>query len=77
MSGYTAATPQDIALSGPPWNLIVVVRLTDQCATPDGRVVYDNVAVIVARTKWGRLVRFETFLDMDRVAALDEYVASR
>jgi ketosteroid isomerase-like protein len=67
--------PQQILLSGPPWNMTIAVRLTDQCTAPDGRLVYDNIAVIVSRTRWGRLVGFETFLDMDRIAALDEYVA--
>jgi ketosteroid isomerase-like protein len=68
--------PQQILLSGPPWNLLVAVRLTDQCTASDGRLVYDNIAVIVARARFGRVVEFETFLDMDRIAALDEYAAS-
>jgi ketosteroid isomerase-like protein len=67
--------PQQIMLFGPPWNMTVAVRLTDLCTAPDGRIVYDNIAVIVSRVRWGRMVEFETFLDMDRIAALDEYVA--
>ena len=67
--------PQQILLSGPPWKLMVAVRLTDQCRAADGRIVYENLAVIVVRTRWGRVVEFETYLDTDRVAAFDEIAA--
>ncbi len=67
--------PRQILLVGPPWRMCIAVRLTDECRAPDGELVYDNLAVIVAHTRWGRLVEFETFLDTDRIAPLDEYVA--
>jgi ketosteroid isomerase-like protein len=68
--------PQDILLTGPPWAMTIAVRLTDRCTAPDGRLVYDNIAVIVSKARWGRVVSLETFVDTDRIGPLDQYLES-
>jgi hypothetical protein len=65
----------EILVNGPPWRLAVCMRISDSCTDAAGHVVYENVGVILAWMRWGRLVRFETHLDTEKVARLDEYLA--
>jgi ketosteroid isomerase-like protein len=59
--------------SGPPWALILVVRFDDWAAGPGGEELYANRTVIVARTRWGKIVEQDDFyLDTGRIAALEE-----
>jgi ketosteroid isomerase-like protein len=57
----------DILVNGPPWNTRVCARLTD--GTPDG--VYTNRACVFIEARWGRITRWEDYLDTERVSAWD------
>jgi ketosteroid isomerase-like protein len=64
----------DILVQGPPWNTTVCVLFVDDLTTPDGRVIYENRAVVLVKARWGKIVSEEVFEDTQRVAALDEYL---
>jgi len=59
---------EDILVNGPPWNTRVALRV--QSYLPDGS--YNNRAIALLETKWGRLVAWEDYEDCERVAAWDE-----
>jgi ketosteroid isomerase-like protein len=60
----------DILVNGPPWNTRICVRATD--GTPDG--VYVNRVCAFIEVRWGRIHRWEDYLDTERVAAWDRQV---
>ena len=60
-------------VGGPPWALTLVARFDDRATGPGGEELYANRVVIVARTRWGRIVEHEDFyLDTARIGAFDE-----
>jgi ketosteroid isomerase-like protein len=60
-------------IGGPPWALTLVARFDDRATGPAGEELYANRAVIVARTRWGRIVEHEDFyLDTARIVAFEE-----
>jgi ketosteroid isomerase-like protein len=60
-------------VAGPPWALTVVIRFDDWAAGPDGEEIYANRTVLVARTRWGKIVEHEDFyLDTGRILRLEE-----
>lgn len=67
--------PQEIVVSGPPWNVIVCIRFTDKATEPDGTVVYTNRGVIFAKSAWGKIVFQEDYEDTQRVVEFDKYLA--
>lgn len=69
--------PQEIVVSGPPWNTTVCVRFTDHATGPDGEVVYSNRGVIFGKAAWGKVKLYEVYEDTQKVAEFDEYLASR
>ncbi|HWE90363.1 MAG TPA: nuclear transport factor 2 family protein [Pseudonocardiaceae bacterium] len=66
----------DIIVSGPPWANRVCVRFTDYCNDETGKLIYLNRGTIVARVRWGRVVRYEIFVDTEKVTDLDNYLAA-
>jgi ketosteroid isomerase-like protein len=63
---------KQIAVSGPPWALTMLVRFDDHADGPDGTRLYENRTVLVMRTKWGKVVDHEDFyVDTGRIAAFD------
>jgi ketosteroid isomerase-like protein len=58
----------DILVNGPPWHLRICLRGTD--GSPDG--TYQNRVCAVMEVRWGRIHRWEDYLDTQRVAAWDE-----
>ncbi len=63
---------KQIALSGPPWALTMMVRFDDHADGPDGTRLYENRTVLVMRTKWGKVVDHEDFyVDTGSIEALD------
>jgi ketosteroid isomerase-like protein len=69
--------PVDVVAKGWPWNMTVCVLFTDHLTTPEGERVYQNRGVLYLRMRWGKVVSQETFLDTQRVAKLDEWLAAR
>lgn len=68
----------EIAVSGPPWALTVWARFDDHADAQDGTRLYENRAVLVLRTRWGRVVDHEDFfVDTGRIATFDRALAER
>jgi ketosteroid isomerase-like protein len=65
----------EIVVDGPPWNTIACVRFTDEARAPDGSVVYANRAVLFGRIVWGKIVYQEDYVDTQKVADFDRYLA--
>jgi ketosteroid isomerase-like protein len=60
----------DILVNGPPWRTRICARVTD--GTPDG--VYANRVCLFVEARWGRIHRWEDYLDTERVAAWDRHL---
>lgn len=76
LQNFTAAKVQgeikQIAVSGPPWALTMMVRFDDHADGPDGTRLYSNRTVLVMRTRWGKVVDHEDFyVDTTRIAEFD------
>jgi ketosteroid isomerase-like protein len=62
----------ELFVAGPPWRLTLVARFDDHAESPDGDVVHSNRAVLLVRTRWGRIVEHEDFYeDTGRVAEFE------
>ena len=60
-------------LGGPPWALTLLARFDDRATGPDGQELYANCVVIVARTRWGKIVEQNDFyVDTARIVAFEE-----
>ena len=58
--------------SGPPWAMTLLVRFDDGATGADGEQLYANRTVLLARTRWGRIVEQEDFyVDTARIEAFD------
>jgi ketosteroid isomerase-like protein len=66
--------PNDIVVSGPPWNTRACLRFTDTFTAADGSVPYRNEGIIYARIAWGRLKAYEVHEDTHRTTAFDAYL---
>lgn len=66
----------DIVVNRPPWRTTISVLFIDRAVDPRGRVVYENRVMFLVRAAWGKVVYQEDFLDTQKVAAFDEYLAS-
>lgn len=66
---------EDVIVQGPPWRTTAAVLFNDHARAPDGRLVYENRAVIVLRVRWGRIVHEETYEDTQKVERFDEWLA--
>jgi ketosteroid isomerase-like protein len=76
LQNFTAAKVQgeikQIAISGPPWAMTMLVRFDDHADGPDGTRLYDNRTVLVMRTKWGKVVDHEDFyMDTGAIETFD------
>jgi uncharacterized protein (TIGR02246 family) len=67
----------EIAVHGPPWDTTVFVHFTDHARAPDGTLVYENDAVIILKSRWGKIGRERVFEDTERVADFDRYLEAR
>lgn len=60
-------------VGGPPWALTLVARFDDRASGPGGEELYANRVVIVARTRWGKIVEHDDFyVDTGRILAFEE-----
>jgi len=76
LQNFTAAKVQgeikQIAVSGAPWALTMLIRFDDHADGPDGTRLYANRTVLVLRTKWGKVVDHEDFsVDTQRILEVD------
>jgi ketosteroid isomerase-like protein len=67
----------EIAVSGPPWRMSIVMRCTDHARDGEGRIVYENRAVIWANARWGLVRSYEVYEDTEKSAAFDAYLSAR
>ncbi|MEA2388140.1 MAG: hypothetical protein QOG41_913 [Thermoleophilaceae bacterium] len=67
----------EISVSGPPWDTTVFVRFTDHAHGPDGTLVYENDAVVILKSRWGKVVSERVYEDTEKVAEFDRYLESR
>lgn len=63
-----------IFVEGPPWATRIAIELDDHARDAHGTKVYENRALIVLRTRWGRVVHEELFEDTQKVAAFDTHL---
>jgi ketosteroid isomerase-like protein len=66
--------PDEVALSGLPWNMTLCVRGRSYMDSREGKRVYENRFVIWGRLKWGRLHDYEVYEDTQKAKALDAYL---
>jgi ketosteroid isomerase-like protein len=58
--------------AGPPWRMTILARFDDHANGPAGDEIYSNRTVLLARSRWGRIVEQEDFYeDTERIGALD------
>lgn len=67
---------EDILVNGPPWRTRICVRATDGTSDAQGTEVYANRVSVFIESRWGRLLRWEDYLDTERVAAWDRTVGT-
>jgi ketosteroid isomerase-like protein len=64
---------RELWIEGPPWAATLIARFDDRATGPNGEELYANRVVIVARTRWGKIVEHEDFYeDTGRILAFDE-----
>jgi ketosteroid isomerase-like protein len=62
----------ELFVAGPPWRLTLIARFDDHAHDPAGEEIYRNRTILLARTRWGRIVSQEDFYeDTQRIVALD------
>ncbi|HEY3758330.1 MAG TPA: hypothetical protein VGL37_01095 [Solirubrobacteraceae bacterium] len=63
----------ELLWAGPLWRMTLLVRFDDHAHDPDGVEIYRNRTVLLARTRWGRIVRQEDFYeDSSRIDGLEQ-----
>jgi uncharacterized protein (TIGR02246 family) len=65
---------EEILVNGPPWRATVAVLLAATATDGAGAVVYDNRAILFARTRWGKITYQEDFEDTHKSVAFDDYL---
>jgi hypothetical protein len=62
----------ELFIAGPPWRLTLIARFDDHAHGPGGEELYRNRTVLLARTRWGRIVWQEDFYeDTQPIAELE------
>jgi ketosteroid isomerase-like protein len=71
-------TVGSVWISGPPWATRIALEFDDWAYDDSGTTkVYENRAVIVFRTRLGRIVRERVYEDTQKVARFDEHLEAR
>jgi ketosteroid isomerase-like protein len=68
--------PDEVFVKGPPWNTRVCIRFHDFAKGSGNQTVYENRGALYGRLAWGKIRFGEVYLDTQRVAEFDEYLAS-
>ena len=66
--------PDEVAVSGFPWNMRVCIRGRSWWDSPGGERIYDNRFVIFGHLRWGKLHDYEVYEDTEKAQALDDYM---
>jgi len=70
-------TVHDVIVKGWPWNMTVVVVLSDRAVGSDGEIAYENRAVEIWKARWGKVVSGELFEDTEKAAAWDRRLSAQ
>jgi ketosteroid isomerase-like protein len=63
----------ELFVAGAPWRMTLIARFDDHSHGPDGEEIYANRTMLLARTRWGRIVLHEDFYeDTQRIVALEQ-----
>ncbi len=65
---------EDVVIGGPPWRTRICVRATDGAVDGHGRCVYVNRLVAIIEARWGKIHRWEDYLDTERVRDWDDRI---
>jgi len=68
--------PQEIVVSGWPWDTSIYIYFTDHATDANGDVVCENRGVIRGKIAWGKTKSYAAYEDTQKVAAFDQYLAS-
>lgn len=66
--------PDELAVSGFPWKMRVVIRGRSWRDNSAGERIYENRFVIWAHLRWGKLRDYEVYEDTEKAQALDDYL---
>jgi ketosteroid isomerase-like protein len=66
--------PDEVTVSGFPWNMTVCIRGRSWWDAPTGKRVYSNRFVIWGRLRWGKLYDYEVYEDTQKAKAFDDYL---
>jgi len=62
----------ELFVVGPPWRLTLIARFDDHARDAAGEEIYRNRTILLARTRWGRIVLHEDFYeDTQRIVVLE------
>jgi len=70
-------TVHDVLVKGWPWNMSVVVVISDRALGADGEVAYANRAVEIWRVHWFKIVSGELFEDTELATAWDKRLSAQ
>jgi ketosteroid isomerase-like protein len=63
---------RELFVARAPWRMTVIARFDDHARDPGGQEIYRNRTILLARTRWGRIVFQEDFYeDTQRTLALE------
>jgi ketosteroid isomerase-like protein len=66
--------PDEVAVSGFPWNMRVCIRGRSWWDNASGERIYDNRFIIFGHIRWGKLRDYEVYEDTEKAQALDDYL---
>jgi ketosteroid isomerase-like protein len=66
--------PDEVAVSGFPWNMRVCIRGRSWRDNAAGERIYANRFVIWGHLRWGKLSEYEVYEDTEKATALDAYL---
>ena len=69
---------RELFVAGPLWRLTLIARFDDAAHDRAGEELYRNRTVLLARTRWGRIVSQEDFYeDTKRIDVLEARLTER
>jgi ketosteroid isomerase-like protein len=68
----------ELFAAGAPWRITLIARFDDHAHDDHGQEIYRNRTMLLARTRWGRIVLHEDFYeDTQRIVALEHRLRER
>jgi ketosteroid isomerase-like protein len=68
----------ELFAAGAPWRMTLIARFDDHAHDHHGQEIYRNRTMLLARTRWGRIVLHEDFYeDTQRIVALEHRLRER